>query len=56
MGIVAGVCLLQLANTIFAVVLPLQLVAAGFAGTPAGLVASAYGAGFLAGCLEPVMD
>lgn len=50
-GVVAGVTLLQLANTILAVVLPLQLVAAGQSGTVAGLVATAYGAGFLAGCL-----
>ena len=50
LGIVAGVTLLQLANTIFAVVLPLELVAAGFSGTVAGLVATAYGLGFLAGC------
>ena len=50
LGIVAGVTLLQLANTIFAVLLPLELVAAGFSGTTAGLVATAYGLGFLAGC------
>ena len=37
LGIVAGVTLLQLANTIFAVLLPLELVAAGFSGTTAGL-------------------
>ena len=50
-GIVGGVTLLQLANTLFSVVLPLQLVAAGYPGTAAGLVATAYGLGFLAGCL-----
>jgi MFS family permease len=50
-GVVAGVTLLQLANTVFAVVLPLQIVAGGHPGTVAGVVASAYGAGFLAGCL-----
>lgn len=50
-GIVAGVTLLQLANTVFAVVLPLQLVAGGFSGTVAGLVTTAYGIGFLVGCL-----
>jgi MFS family permease len=49
-GIVGGVTLLQLANTIFAVILPLQLAVAGYSGTTAGLVTTAYGLGFLAGC------
>lgn len=49
-GIVGGVTLLQLANTIFAVILPLQLAVAGYSGTVAGMVATAYGVGFLAGC------
>jgi MFS family permease len=42
-GIVAGVTLLQLANMIFSVVLPLQLVAAGHSGTTTGLIVTAYG-------------
>ncbi len=49
-GIVGGVTLLQLANTIFAVVLPLQLAVAGYSGTIAGFVTTGYGLGFLAGC------
>ncbi len=49
-GIVGGVTLLQLANTIFAVILPLQLAVGGYSGTTAGLVITAYGFGFLAGC------
>ena len=40
-GIVGGVTLLQLANTIFAVILPLQLAVAGYSGTTAGLVITA---------------
>lgn len=49
-GIVGGVSLLQLANTIFAVILPLQLAVAGYSGTTAGIIATGYGLGFLAGC------
>ena len=50
-GIVGGVTLLQLANTVLAVVLPLALALAGYSGTVAGLVVSGYGIGFLAGCV-----
>ncbi|MFL5334499.1 MAG: MFS transporter [Geminicoccaceae bacterium] len=50
-GVVGGVTLLQFANTLLSVVLPLQLALAGYSGTTAGLVISGYGAGFLIGCL-----
>jgi MFS family permease len=50
-GIIGGVTLLQLANTILAVALPLQLALAGFSGTTTGIVTTAYGLGFLAGCV-----
>jgi MFS family permease len=50
-GVVGGVTLLQLANTIFSVVLPLQLTLAGYSGTTTGIVTTAYGMGFLAGCV-----
>ena len=45
-GIVGGVTLLQLANTIFAVVLPLQLALAGYSGTTAGIVVTGLRHGF----------
>lgn len=48
--VIGGVTLLQLANTFLSVVLPLRLAAAGVSGTVTGLVVTAYGAGFLAGC------
>lgn len=55
-AVIGGVTLLQLANTIFAVVLPLQLALGGFSGTTAGIVTTAYGAGFLVGCFAaPVL-
>jgi MFS family permease len=50
-GVVGGVTLLQFANTLLSVILPLQLALAGYSGTTAGLVVSGYGAGFLIGCL-----
>src|SRR3712207_708922 len=50
-AIIGGVTLLQLANTLFAVVLPLQLALAGYSGTLTGIVTTAYGVGFLAGCV-----
>ena len=50
-GIVGGVTLLQLANTLLSVVLPLTLALNGYSGTTAGLVVSGYGLGFLAGCI-----
>ncbi len=50
-GIVGGVTLLQLANTLLAVILPLTLALSGYSGTTTGLVVSGYGFGFLAGCL-----
>jgi MFS family permease len=50
-GIVGGVTLLQLANTFLAVVLPVSLAVNGYSGTTAGLVTTAYGLGFLAGCV-----
>jgi hypothetical protein len=45
-GVVGGVTLLQLANTIFSVVLPLQLTLAGYSGTTTGIVTTAYGMAF----------
>ena len=50
-GIVGGVTLLQFANTLLAVILPLTLALHGYSGTIAGLVVSGYGFGFLAGCV-----
>jgi MFS family permease len=50
-GIVGGVTLLQLANTLLSVVLPLSLALNGYSGTTAGIVVSGYGIGFLAGCV-----
>ena len=50
-GIVGGITLLQFANTLLAVILPLTLALAGYSGTVTGLVVSGYGIGFLAGCL-----
>ena len=50
-GVVGGVTLLQFANTMLSVILPLQLALAGYSGTTAGLVVSGYGVGFLIGCL-----
>ncbi len=50
-GIVGGVTLLQFANTLLAVILPLTLALNGYSGTIAGLVVSGYGFGFLAGCV-----
>ena len=45
--IVVGAALLQLSNGLIGVLLPLRLAAAGTSDTLIGLVASAYGAGFL---------
>lgn len=50
--IVVGAALLQLSNGLIGVLLPLRLAAAGTSDTLIGLVASAYGAGFLIGCLR----
>ena len=51
LGIVGGVTLLQFANTLLSVVLPLNLALNGYSGTTAGLVVTGYGMGFLAGCI-----
>lgn len=51
LGIIGGITLLQLANTILSVVLPLHLTLAGYSGTTTGIVTTAYGLGFLAGCV-----
>lgn len=50
--IVVGAALLQLSNGLIGVLLPLHLAAAGTSDTLIGLVASAYGGGFLIGCLR----
>lgn len=50
-GIVGGVTLLQFANTMLSVILPLNLALAGYSGTTTGLVVTGYGLGFLAGCV-----
>lgn len=50
--IVVGAALLQLSNGLIGVLLPLRLAAAGTSDTLIGLVASAYGLGFLIGCLR----
>lgn len=50
-GIVGGITLLQLANALLAVILPLTLAVNGYSGTTAGLVITGYGLGFLAGCI-----
>jgi MFS family permease len=51
-GIIAGAGLLQVANALIAVLLPVQLSALGSSSTVVGLVATAYGSGFLLGCLR----
>jgi MFS family permease len=51
LGIIGGVSLLQLANTVLSVALPLHLTLAGFSGITTGIVTTAYGVGFLAGCM-----
>lgn len=50
-GIVGGVTLLQFANTVLSVVLPLSLALSGYSGTATGLVVTGYGMGFLVGCI-----
>lgn len=50
--IVVGAALLQLSNGLIGVLLPLRLAAAGTSDSVVGLVASAYGVGFLIGCLR----
>lgn len=49
-AILSGAALLQFANTLFAVLLPLQLDRIGTAGWLIGVVTSAYSLGFLVGC------
>jgi MFS family permease len=51
-AIIAGVAILQLANGLLGLLLPVELTAAGASGTVVGLVASANGLGFLLGCLQ----
>ena len=50
-GIVGGVTLLQLANTLFCGRPAPALALNGYSGTTAGLVITGYGLGFLAGCI-----
>ena len=50
-GIVGGITLLQFANTVLSVILPLTLALNGYSGTVTGLVVTGYGVGFLAGCV-----
>ena len=50
--IVVGAALLQLSNGLIGVLLPFRLAAGGVSDTLVGLVASAYGLGFLIGCLR----
>lgn len=51
LSIVAGATLLQLANGFLQALLPLRLQASGVSTTEFGLVAAAYGFGFIGGCL-----
>jgi MFS family permease len=51
-AIVAGASALQLGSTLVAVLVPLQLNQAGVSAVLIGLVASAYGLGFLVGCFR----
>jgi MFS family permease len=50
--IIGGVAFLQFGHTLFAVLLPLQLALAGAAAATVAAVATAYGLGFLLGCLH----
>jgi MFS family permease len=50
-GIVGGITLLQFANTMLSVILPLSLALSGHSGTTTGLVVTGYGMGFLVGCI-----
>ncbi len=50
-AIIVGVTLLQGANGILVVILPLRLLETGFTALDVGIVATGYAAGFLAGCL-----
>jgi MFS family permease len=50
-GIVGGITLLQFANTVLSVILPLSLALSGYSGTATGIVVSGYGMGFLVGCI-----
>lgn len=51
-AIVAGASLLQVANGMIALLLPVRLAAEGHSSTVVGLIGTAYGAGFLLGCLR----
>jgi MFS family permease len=51
-AVVTAASLLQVANGLIGLLLPVELAAAGQSGTVIGLVATAYGAGFLLGCLR----
>ncbi len=51
-AIVGGASVLQLGNSLVAVLIPLQLNLAGVSAILIGLVASAYGVGFLLGCFR----
>ncbi len=51
-AIVGGASVLQLGNTLLAVLIPLQLNLAGVSAVVVGLVASSYGLGFLVGCFR----
>ena len=42
-GIVGGITLLQFANTVLSVILPLSLALNGYSGTTTGLVVTGYG-------------
>jgi MFS family permease len=50
-AIIAGVAILQAANGLLGLLLPVELTAAGASGAVVGAVASANGLGFLLGCL-----
>lgn len=50
--IVIGAALLQFSNGLLGVLLPLRLAEAGTSDTQIGLIVSAYGLGFLIGCLR----
>lgn len=51
-AIIAGAVLLQIANALIGLLLPVQLSAQGSSSIVVGLVATAYGSGFLLGCLR----
>lgn len=51
-AVIAGAVLLQMANGLIGLLLPIRLDAEGYSSTAVGVVAAAYGAGFVLGCVR----